>query len=133
MGQGQYAAGRQQLMHVPAAGATGMMMSPGQAVSPQHHMGIPGVRMLRWFLIVLFTTIAPPALTMIATLFLTAVGLMWRAGGHLLFAGLSTGCKSYGKSAAAHADDSAAAGIITLNNRSAIKREHRLTTTGSGL
>ncbi len=48
-GQGQYAAGRQQLMHVPAAGANGMMISPG-------HMGIPGVCMLGWFLL---TTIAP--------------------------------------------------------------------------
>jgi len=37
------------LSYVPAAGANGMMISPV-------HMGIPGVCMLRWFLL---TTIAP--------------------------------------------------------------------------
>ena len=49
MGQGQYAAGQQQFMHMPAGGANGMMMSPGQAVPPQQHMGqgIPGVCTLR--------------------------------------------------------------------------------------
>jgi hypothetical protein len=51
MGQVQYAGGQQHFMQVPAQGAHGMVLSPGQAVPPQQHMGqgIPGVCTLKLF------------------------------------------------------------------------------------